>query len=224
MTFEEFQEKYKDVRIKEFFPLWEDGGVVGDIKTRLVLQGYYLNIVYNVVSNVQLPDIFSIVYTIPENTNESFYLYTGCNRFTFKQLSEQYEQKQKWKNMNRDKYIYKGKLPIDLTVPAKKRFDGIYLVRVDLSEKFILGNAESVIMEGDDKEISCGDYYEGKLIGVSEDFIHYVVVKDGLEIYSSACKQLYHVYILCEPKEVEIPEYTMEELTKKLGHDFKIKK
>jgi hypothetical protein len=74
MTFEEFQEKYKDVKIKEFFPLWEDGGVVGDIKTRLVLQGYYLNIVYNVVSNVQLPDIFSIVYTIPENTNESFYL------------------------------------------------------------------------------------------------------------------------------------------------------
>ena len=95
MTFEEFKEKYKDVNIKEFFPLWEDGGVVGDIHfkwcsiCRIPRGTFYVGSNNKYIFENYHPDLNGII--------ESSYFSEGCKSITFKQLLEQYEQKQKQK-------------------------------------------------------------------------------------------------------------------------------
>lgn len=222
-SFIKFQETYKDVDIKEFFPLWNNGGKIKDIVRRYKNKEDFFGIAFcvrdddDVLIEFRLYNCDGLLSTkIAKNT---------ISRFTFEQLSEQYEQKQEQSTVNKtnhDKYIYNGKLPIDLTVPAFKRKDGKYCVAVDISKSFILEQAEAVRL--DSLLMSMGvDNYEGFIIGVSEHYIHLLDKHNDVE-YNIKVKSAYKVHIICEPKEVETPEYTMEELTKKLGHDFKIKK
>lgn len=225
MTFKEFQEKYKDVRIEEFFPhcnLRYDA-CIGDIyKSGEDENGVGRYSVYKFA--ICSDEVFR---SRDELVVSKYIVERGYFQSTsFDILDRYYQRKKELFSFNREEYYRSGFAPIDFTR------SGFRLVE-DGKTYFKVSTEYSTCLDIPEKCFTCykgGDLKPCFVVGISANMIHTVRIDINSPDYCGGGNLIqreikhHELFVECKPKEIEIPEYTMEELTKKLGHDFKIKK
>lgn len=118
-------------------------------------------------------------------------------------------------------YIYNGKLPLG---ECTLMVDGTYDVEVKTDTTFMLDTAEEVYIHDFAKGI-CTSIRKEILQGVSENFSFVRTTTRGVVTLAGLVKSEHKVFVKCAAKEkpvAKVPVYTMEDLVKMVGHDFKI--